>query len=160
VPRVDAGVRFSLCDEENVARAIAGDKIVFNVSVANMTEQDLVFVEGARTNVVAFYVLGFQIPTIDAALFTGLLLHWSLYAGCGDMIEQSPVASGDSVMTGVSGYSRQGLLWQVTGRAASSWLLRGYALGFTGQSKASVSVIAGPVVPAGGLVVEAGPGIG
>jgi hypothetical protein len=71
---------------------------------------------------VAIYVAGFKLNKGDEAAPT---INWALHAGNADIVDDEPVCTGSTFL--VPGkLARQGLLFEVRGRDATTWVLRGY----------------------------------
>lgn len=71
---------------------------------------------------VAIYVAGFKLNKGDEA---APIINWALHAGNADIVDDEPVCTGSTFL--VPGkLARQGLLFEVRGRDATTWVLRGY----------------------------------
>lgn len=92
---------------------------------------------------------------------TDPVVDWALHAGTAQIIDDEPIASGSTFLS-PGNMERQGLLWEVRGRDATSWVLRGrcglitdaYELGF------SVTISPIPAGSSGRLEIQAGTVIG
>jgi hypothetical protein len=85
--------------------------------------RDLVLLDGPDAlGGLAVYIAGFTFQTGNEP---APVINWSLYAGNSNIIDDEPVCAGSTFL--VAGkYARQGLLFDVRGRDATTWLLRGY----------------------------------
>ena len=156
-------LRYDLGSEVGVNEAERGGAIAMAPAIVAGNNQDLVLIENARTSQIAFYVSGFEFPGMaPGANSLPMTIHWMLFPGLGCATDDTPVCDGDTVLTVLSNtLNRQGLLFQVSGRNASFWLLRAYAVQVNSTKiKFRCSVLATPAYPSGGLSIEAGPVIG
>ena len=106
---------------------------------------------------VAIYVAGF---TFNKGAEAAPIINWALHAGNADIVDDEPICTGSTFL--VPGkLARQGLLFEVRGRDATTWVLRGYCaqhndpyilLGFItvsplpANSSGSLSITAGTVI--------------
>lgn len=77
------------------------------------------------------------------------IVRWALHAGDGCIYDDEPIAAGATYLTSdqVAKKTRQGLLWQVSGRAATSWILRGYCVLDTLDYELLLSATISPLPP-------------
>lgn len=77
---------------------------------------------------VAIYVAGFSFARNKKDLppdEPNPVINWALHAGNADIVDDEPVCTGSTFL--VPGkLARQGLLFEVRGRDATTWVLRGY----------------------------------
>lgn len=108
--------------------------------------KDVVFYDGPDAlGGFAIYVAGFN---LRKGTETSPIIDWRLHAGNTGLIDDEPVASGATfLLPGKT--ARQGLLFEVRGRDATSWLLRARCRTIAAAYELGASVTVSPL-PAGG----------
>jgi hypothetical protein len=121
--------------------------------------RDLVLLDGPdAVGGVAIYIAGFKLTKGTEA---NPVVRWSLHAGNANIIDDDPLAAGATFLS-PGKMDRQGLLFEVRGRDATTWVLRGYCATITNEYSLSASITVSPL-PAnssGPLSVTAGTVIG
>lgn len=122
--------------------------------------KDLVLYEGPDAiGGIAISVAGF---VRRSGTETSPIIDWALHAGTGALIDDVPIAAG-STFLGPGQMERQGLLYEVRGRDATSWLLRGKCRPIAGSSYELGFAVTLSPLPAGStgrVEVESGTVIG
>jgi len=119
---------------------------------------DLVLLDGPDAlGGLAVYLSGF---TLRSGNETAPTINWALHAGVACLFDDEPVCTG-STFLGPGAFARQGLLFDVRGRDATSWLLRGYCTTKTNPYSLLASITLSPL-PSGTspLTITAGTVIG
>ncbi len=121
--------------------------------------RDLVLLDGPDAlGGLAVYLTGFSLRSGDEAAPT---INWALHAGVACIFDDEPVCTGSTFLGPGSAMKRQGLLFDVRGRDATSWLLRGYCTTKTNPYSLLASITLSPL-PSGTspLTITAGTVIG
>ena len=107
---------------------------------------------------VAIYVAGFTFNKGDEA---NPVINWALHAGNADIVDDEPICTG-STFLGPGQLKRQGLLFEVRGRDATTWVLRGYCTQIVDPYilLGSITVSPLPANSSGQLTITAGTVIG
>ena len=108
---------------------------------------------------------GFSIALSGFAINSGFaetfpVLNWAIHAGNACLFDDEPIATGSTFLS-PGKFDRQGLLFDIRGRDATSWLLRGYCTLKTLEYEMRASATISPLPPGTSpLTIVAGTVIG
>lgn len=107
---------------------------------------------------IALYVAGF---TLRVGSEPNPVIDWRVHPGNSNLIDDNPIASGATFLL-PGKFARQGLLFEIRGRDATSWVLRAKCRnkGSAYELGASLTVSPLPANSSGAVTVVAGPVIG
>jgi len=109
---------------------------------------------------VALYVAGYN---LRKGTETAPIIDWRVHPGNANIIDDDPIAAGSTFLP-AGKFQRQGLLFEIRGRDATTWVLRAKCRIIGGGSAyelgGSLTVSPLPANSAGAVTIVAGPAIG